>query len=455
MQEIRVFDRYIDFKQEFDREYRSQTEGYIKMGYLLKVARDTDILRGSGYKSIAEFAWNEYKIRDDAVSRMIDVNDRFSEGGYSDKLDGKYQGYGASLLAEMITMSDAVIDALPPGTTREVIREVKKEIREEEKVSDLEVLIEGQDSRQQGMESNLAKALHQYYRENMRSYPEMYKAVKAGGDLEDTALRVLAPSGVGVKTVRIQGIGKIMLSIKGRNQSLELVNIRTNETELYTWEDCAEIMLKMCTGKNYRAAFEALYGEEYPEPEKEKDDKREEIRAAEDKENKKGTEKPRTEPEKTYEEANGKDKELGDDIGIGGKAEAPVNTGKEQDNENVGNGNDQANDNGEEKGSNQEEPEQDIAQQDAEKQELAPAQPEQGEQNKGDEIEVIENPYREYLDDANLCLVKIRELLDDEDFKKAYIVGQNLVSALNEMRKIEEGRDEQIAGQMELENYTG
>lgn len=430
MKEIRAFDRYTDFKQEFDREYRSQTEGYIKMGYLLKVARDTDILRGSGYKSIAEFAWNEYKIRDDAVSRMIDVNDRFSEGGYSDQLDEKYQGYGASLLAEMITMSDAVIDALPPGTTREVIREVKKEIREEEKVSDLEVLIEGQDSRQQGMESNLAKVLHQYYRENIRSYPELYKAMKNGGELEDTALRMLAPSGVGVKTVRIQGIGKMMLSIKGRNQCLELVNIRTNETESYTWRDCAEILLKMCIGKNYRAAFEALYGEAYPEPEKEKDEKREEIRATGDKEKGERTEKQHQEPE------------------------VQVNTGKEQNDADTGSGDDQTDDYGEEEGNSQEEAEQDIAKQDAEKPELAPAQPEQGEQNKGDEVEVIENPYREYLDDANVCLRQIRELLDDENYKMAYQVGRNLVSALNDMCEIQKGRDEQIAGQMELENYT-
>lgn len=430
MQEIMKFDRYADFKQEFDREYRSQTEGYVKMGYLLKLARDTDILKESGYKSIAEFAWNEYRIRDDAVSRMIDVNDRFSEGGYSERLDGKYQGYGASLLAEMITMSDAVIDALPPGTTREVIREVKKEIREEEKVSDLEVLIEGQDSRQQGMESNLAKVLHQYYRENIRSYPELYKAMKNGGELEDTALRMLAPSGVGVKTVRIQGIGKMMLSIKGRNQCLELVNIRTNETESYTWRDCAEILLKMCIGKNHRAAFEALYGEAYPEPEKEKDEKREEIRATGDKEKGERTEKQHQE------------------------TEVQVNTGKEQNDADTGSGDDQTDDYGEEEGNSQEEAEQDITKQDAEKPELAPAQPEQGEQNKGDEVEVIENPYREYLDDANVCLRQIRELLDDENYKKAYIVSQNLVSALNEMRKIEEDRDEQIAGQMELENYT-
>ena len=167
------------------------------------------ILRASGYKSIAEFAWNEYKIRDDAVSRMIDVNDRFSEDGYSDRLDEKYSGYGASLLAEMITMSDAVIDALPPGTTREVIREVKKEIRDESKVTDLEVLIEGQDGQQADLESNLARMLHQYYRENSREYPGMHKAMTEETVDREAAVQILAPNGVCVKFARVRGVGDV------------------------------------------------------------------------------------------------------------------------------------------------------------------------------------------------------------------------------------------------------
>ena len=84
MQEIRQFQNYQEFKQAFDREARNQAAGFIRMGYLLKVARDTNVLYESGYRSISEFARHEYGLTDDAVSRMIAVNDRYSEGGYSD-----------------------------------------------------------------------------------------------------------------------------------------------------------------------------------------------------------------------------------------------------------------------------------------------------------------------------------------------------------------------------------
>lgn len=266
MQELSKFTQYEDFKQAFDQEYRKQVDGYIRMGYLLKVARDTDILHSSGYKTIAEFAWNEYRLRDDAVSRMIAVNDRFSDGGYSEQLADTYKGYGASLLAEMVTLSDAVIDALPDGTTRETIREVKKEVREEGKITELEVLLEGQDERQVDMESNLAKVLHQYYRDNSREYPELHKAVTAMEPEEaEEAVLLLAPSGVGVKFARVKGLGKFMLSIKGRDQQIELLNVRENETEFYNSTECYNALRGICPDGRAKAAWEAVYGEPYPE----------------------------------------------------------------------------------------------------------------------------------------------------------------------------------------------
>ena len=149
MQELMTFRDYGEFKVAFDRAIMSQTEGFIRMGYLLKRARDTDVLYGSGYKSIAEFAWQEYRLRDDVVSKMIAINDRYSEGGYSETIDERYAGFGTSLLAEMLTLPDAVVEAIPRNITRETIREVKREIREEEQRTPLEVMTEAPDPGQQ------------------------------------------------------------------------------------------------------------------------------------------------------------------------------------------------------------------------------------------------------------------------------------------------------------------
>lgn len=40
---------------------------------------------------IAEFAKAEYGLSKDIVSRYIAINDRYSEGGYSDRLQDKYE----------------------------------------------------------------------------------------------------------------------------------------------------------------------------------------------------------------------------------------------------------------------------------------------------------------------------------------------------------------------------
>ena len=45
----------------------------------------------------------------------------------------------------MLTLSDEVIRALPDGITRAEIREIKTEIREEQKITDMEVILEEPD----------------------------------------------------------------------------------------------------------------------------------------------------------------------------------------------------------------------------------------------------------------------------------------------------------------------
>lgn len=262
MNELMEFQSYDQFKAAFDVEARNQAENFIRMGYLLKVARDTNILYESGYKSISEFALQEYGIPGDAVSRMISANDRYSENGYSPKLTDRYAGYGKSLLSEMLTLSEEVVAALPDGITRQEIRDIKAEIKEEQKITDLEVLLE--EPMQQDLESNLAKVLYQFYKENCREYPKLHEIIR-NGLTPKTAMELLAPLGIGVKMVRVPGIGKIMLSIKGPESPLELVNIRTNVTEEYTWTQCIMVLAGICGGsEDYRDDWMHCYGTPFP-----------------------------------------------------------------------------------------------------------------------------------------------------------------------------------------------
>lgn len=258
MNELMEFQSYDQFKAAFDVEARNQAENFIRMGYLLKVARDTNILYESGYKSISEFALQEYGIPGDAVSRMISANDRYSENGYSPKLTDRYSGYGKSLLSEMLTLSDEVVAALPDGITRQEIRDIKAEIKEEQKITDLEVLME--EPMQQDLESNLAKVLYQFLQRKLQRISKTPRDYKEWPDAKNSN-GASGSSGIGVKMVRVPGIGKLMLSIKGPESPLELVNIRTNVTEEHTWTQCIMVLAGICGGSgDYRDDWMRCYG---------------------------------------------------------------------------------------------------------------------------------------------------------------------------------------------------
>lgn len=101
MDELINYNGYEEFKQAVNRVLNRTVEDFVLTGYLLKQARDTDILKDSGYNDVNEFAWGEYKLDASQVSRYIRVNDKFSEGGYSPKLQEQYQGFGYAKLALM------------------------------------------------------------------------------------------------------------------------------------------------------------------------------------------------------------------------------------------------------------------------------------------------------------------------------------------------------------------
>ena len=265
MDEMTVYRTYDQLKQAFDQEIRRQADGFVRMGYLLKVARDTDILAESKYRTIAEFARGEYGLTDDTVSRMIKINDRYSEGGYSECLADRYRGFGQTLLAEMLVLSDVVVESIPPEITRAQLREVKEEIKEEAAITDLEVMMEDTDPQQEKIESSLVKALYQYYKENYKEYPELHKAVTEAGVTPESVMELLAPSGTGVKMVRIPGMGRYMITIRGKNQNIRVVNIRTNDLEEFTWSECILALGELCKGSgSVEEDWENCYGEPYP-----------------------------------------------------------------------------------------------------------------------------------------------------------------------------------------------
>ena len=267
MEELQV-KGYSEFKEQLDTELKKSVESFVRIGYLLKIARDTEILHESGYQNMVEFAKAEYNLSKDQVSRFIAINDKYSIDGYSDKLQEKYEGYGVAKLAEMLTLPEAVADMIEPEMTRAEIQEIKREVKEEQAISDIEVMLEEKDTNLEDM-NMIQKFMYQYFYENRLDFIEM--AAVFQGELETTeqeiekTLQVLAPSGIGTKKVRIAGIGKLFLSIKGKDNNLELVNVRTNETEHISWTNFLDDITELYGLGASKDDWEMYYHEPFEE----------------------------------------------------------------------------------------------------------------------------------------------------------------------------------------------
>ena len=100
------------FKRKLDQMLNETVSGFVRTGYYLKIARDTNVLAGSMYSTLSEFAAKEYNLRPDEVSRFIAINDKYSVNGYSPELMEQYRGYGYSKLAEMLTLPPALAEII-------------------------------------------------------------------------------------------------------------------------------------------------------------------------------------------------------------------------------------------------------------------------------------------------------------------------------------------------------
>lgn len=255
MNEITFQGNYNDFKVQMDVEIKEAAEGFVRIGYLLKVARDTNVLYESGYKSVSEFAKAEYGLSADIVSRYIAINDRYSEEGYSDRLQDRYRAYGVAKLAEMLSLPDAIAEQIPADMTKQEIRDIKRDLKEEQKITDLEVMLEPKTENE--FKTNIEKTLFEYFKQAdvFREFHETYNKIFNMYDInkldaeiinkifknKDQILDILAPSGMSNIRVRVSGLGRMMLVLDYDLDNVQLTNMRSMEKEEYSYDDVAEV----------------------------------------------------------------------------------------------------------------------------------------------------------------------------------------------------------------------
>jgi hypothetical protein len=273
---------YNDFKGKLDTELKQNAEGFVRIGYLLKVARDTNILAESGYKNVAEFAQAEYGLTKDIVSRYIAINDKYAINGYSDKLQTQFEGFGVAKLQDMLTLPDSIIEEIEPTLTRREIAEIKKQVAAEEKITPIEAAIEAASPEVQAEEKELTLT-QRVWKDVIKSDTDIFSP--EGGALKDVIeanypfvtdesfskpyeeklLDLLAPNGTATLWARVPGAGRYMVTIKGKDEPINMTNARdgskVNTSLADACRDIAELFNNQCTFESW----EKLYGEKYPD----------------------------------------------------------------------------------------------------------------------------------------------------------------------------------------------
>lgn len=259
---------YKEFKAELDAEMNRVANGFVRIGYALKVARDTSILYESGYTSVVAFAAAEYNLDKSQVSRFIAINDKFSEGGYSDQIQEQYAAFGYAKLSLMLNLPDEVNALLTPDLSKADVKAIKAEIDEEQKTTDIELMIEQQEHLQehpeQQEENMLAKAVKSRLHDAPEMYGELFGVIGQAHAVRDIS-EIFCPGESKVDMVRIPGMGSLMASYKGPDKNIELVAVRSGEKESYTWQDMENLLISIMPGDDMAAAWQQVYAEPYPE----------------------------------------------------------------------------------------------------------------------------------------------------------------------------------------------
>ena len=265
MEQMVEYQNYEEYKQAVNAVLNRTVEDFVLTGYLLKKGRDTDILKNSGYSNVNEFAWAEYKLEATQVSRYIRINDRFSEGGYSPKLQEHYQGFGYAKLALMLTLPDSVAEELTPAYSKSEIQQVKEEIENEEKITDIEVILEGEKEEQRDL-NNLEKAIHQLCMDEPELYLQLHETVRTTCGTQYLK-EILAPDGDKIYSVRPQGAGRIMLYLNDEKEEVTLQIVRQGVKEKYTWDAILSYLTLITDQEDGRKNWEEISGQQFPEKE--------------------------------------------------------------------------------------------------------------------------------------------------------------------------------------------
>lgn len=272
----------------------TMVQGAVELGYQLKVARDTGVLQESGYSSMGEFARAEYGLRPDQTTRYMQLNDKYSEDGYSRRLKEKYTGIGKTILMEMLTLPDIISDEVTENFSKEDVRALSAELKEENEITDLEVMMEETDRAQEELPSILEQTAYQLGKEQPQIYTELFETLYINES--QAAAEILAPDEEKIYSLRIPGTGRVLLSLKLSEQQVRLINVRSQEKTDFTWQQLEKALRNLMDFTiEPEESWEKRYGEKFPKEEpKETKPEKKQPKVQKAKKPQKKPEKPKT-----------------------------------------------------------------------------------------------------------------------------------------------------------------
>lgn len=315
MNEIVYSKSYSEYRYEVGAELSKASESFVRIGYLLKVARDTEVLNGTDYEGdYLRFAEEEFGLEKSQVSRFIRINDRFSVNGNSEELLPEYSGYGTRKLGIMIMLPDELTEELSPDYTVEEINEIKEVVKEEQQITPVEAMVERMGNPEADEKPLIDSCLYQILEDNPDIFVEICK------NSYERLYKTLAPISEQMYIVKVQGVGRIMVTFHDEN--ITLFNARTNEKQTVDRDKVESVVYAMmalfANPKYPEESYQAMFNKVIPKIEEPKKEAKKELRvknATKQKTDKKADKKA----EKT-DKAVGETNEEGN-VSVGGRSD--------------------------------------------------------------------------------------------------------------------------------------
>lgn len=305
MKEVKAIQSLDEMTSILKNELEDIAEGFIAVGFYLKKTRDDELFRQKGYKSIFEYAQDTFGISRFTATRFMEVNDRYSIGGYSPQIEDRYRGYGSSKLTEMLQLPEDIREAVPQEATVRDIREAKTIIRETEKKYDSQMelcdIAQEEQKEPEWLEELVRYLFKADCREEFKEFVIWLKSPQTSTGIVSDILMLINPTKF--KMVRLERANAML-----QEEGIQILPYRNQgDRKKYSYIEFAKAFEAVffpdgMDGKNAEAAYKEVYGEAlYPEPEKPK--KPENTKCGGDSGRKKQTEseKPVKKEEKTPE----------------------------------------------------------------------------------------------------------------------------------------------------------